>query len=133
MLSPSCYPCQRRDPTPRHTQARFESLLLTRASTKLLLTIALSRRGDFDNYYPACIADEFLDLLGDVVEEQAGSHIDLPVQQLTLKLGYVRLLPGHMDTETDIVGFPFGIQHLGLCSVIVLHRTITKGIKGLVS
>ena len=42
----------------------------------LLLDIAMSRRREFDENYPAYIADEFLSLLGNIVEGQTGSHID---------------------------------------------------------
>jgi hypothetical protein len=45
---------------------------------KLLLDIAtgMSRREEFDEYYPAYIVDEFLLLLGNIFEGQTGPHID---------------------------------------------------------
>jgi Family of unknown function (DUF6535) len=43
---------------------------------KLLLNIAMSRCPEFNDYYPAYIADEFLVLLRNIFEGQAGSHID---------------------------------------------------------
>jgi hypothetical protein len=50
---------------------------------KLLLNIAKWRRYEFDDNYPAYIADEFLVLLRNVFEGQSGSHIDEAVQELT--------------------------------------------------
>jgi hypothetical protein len=49
---------------------------------KLLLDIALSRGWEFDSYYPAYIADEFLTLLGNIFDGQTGLHVDEAVQQL---------------------------------------------------
>jgi hypothetical protein len=43
---------------------------------KLLLDIAISRRLEFDEGYPAYIVDEFLVLLGNIFEGQTGPHID---------------------------------------------------------
>ena len=42
----------------------------------ILLDIAMSRREDFDVHYPAYIVDEFLLLLGRILEGQTGPHID---------------------------------------------------------
>jgi hypothetical protein len=42
----------------------------------LLLNIALSRRDEFGGYYPPYIVDEFLLLLGNIFEGEAGPHID---------------------------------------------------------
>jgi hypothetical protein len=50
---------------------------------KLLLDIALSRSVDFQSIYPLYIADEFLELLGNIFKGQTGSHIDDAVRQLT--------------------------------------------------
>jgi hypothetical protein len=47
----------------------------------LLLDIAMSRRREFDGYYPAYIVDEFLLLLGNIFEGQTGVHIDGARQQ----------------------------------------------------
>ena len=55
---------------------------------KLLLDIAMSRRREFDSRYPAYIIDEFLVLLRNVFEGQAGSHIDEAMQELTLTLPF---------------------------------------------
>ena len=43
---------------------------------KLLLDIAMLRRWQFDEFYPAYIVDEFLFLLGNLLEGQTGPHID---------------------------------------------------------
>ena len=43
---------------------------------KLLLDIAMSRRWEFDESYPAYIIDEFLSLLGNIFEGQTSPHID---------------------------------------------------------
>jgi hypothetical protein len=51
---------------------------------KLLLDIAMSRRKEFDAYYPAYIVDEFLLLLGNVFEGQTGPQIDKAGQQFEL-------------------------------------------------
>ena len=48
---------------------------------KLLLDIAMSRRREFDSYYPAYIVDEFLESLGNIFEGQTGPHIDKAKQQ----------------------------------------------------
>ena len=48
---------------------------------KLLLDIAISRRGVFEAHYPAYIVDEFLLLLGNIFEGQTGPHIDKARQQ----------------------------------------------------
>ena len=50
---------------------------------KLLLNVALSHSVDFQSIYPLYIADEFLELLGNIFEGQTGSHIDDAVRQLT--------------------------------------------------
>ncbi len=47
---------------------------------KLLLDIAWSRRLDFSRYYPAYIVDDFISLLGNILEGQTGPHIDKAVQ-----------------------------------------------------
>lgn len=47
----------------------------------LLLDIAMSRRREFNEYYPTYIADEFLLLLGNIFEGQTGPHIDKARQQ----------------------------------------------------
>jgi hypothetical protein len=43
---------------------------------KLLLDIAMSRRWQFDDGYPAYVVDEFLLLLGNIFEGQTGPHIN---------------------------------------------------------
>ena len=48
---------------------------------KLLLDIAMSRREEFDDYYPAYIVGEFLLLLGNIFARQTGPHIDEARQQ----------------------------------------------------
>ena len=48
---------------------------------KLLLDIAISRRGEFEVHYPSYIVDEFLFLLGNIFEGQTGPHIDKAKQQ----------------------------------------------------
>jgi Family of unknown function (DUF6535) len=50
---------------------------------KLLLYIAMSRRWEFDDDYPAYIGEEFLGLLRNILEGQAGSHIDGAIAMLT--------------------------------------------------
>jgi Family of unknown function (DUF6535) len=50
---------------------------------KLLLYIAMSRRWDFNYNYPVYIVDEFLVLLRNILEGQAGSHIDEAIAKLT--------------------------------------------------
>jgi hypothetical protein len=55
---------------------------------KLLLDIALSRSVDFQSIYPLYVADEFLELLGNIFEGQTGSHIDDAVRQLRSSLNY---------------------------------------------
>ena len=42
----------------------------------LLLNIPISRRWEFNDYYPAYIVEEFLLLLGNVFEGQTGAHVD---------------------------------------------------------
>ena len=49
----------------------------------LLLYIVWSRFKQFGDYYPACIVDEFLELLGNCFEGQTRSRIDEVVEQLT--------------------------------------------------
>jgi Family of unknown function (DUF6535) len=56
---------------------------------KLLLDIALSRSVDFQSTYPLYVANEFLELLGNIFEGQTGSHIDDAVRQLTSSSYYV--------------------------------------------
>jgi hypothetical protein len=56
---------------------------------KLLLDIALSRSVDFQSIYPLYIADEFLELLGNIFKGQTGSHIDDTVRQLISSSHYV--------------------------------------------
>jgi hypothetical protein len=48
---------------------------------KVLLDIAWTRREEFDGLYPAYIVDEFLLLLGNILEGQTGPHIDKARQQ----------------------------------------------------
>jgi hypothetical protein len=55
---------------------------------KLLLDIALSRSVDFQSIYPLYVADEFLELLGNIFKGQTGSHIDDAVRQLTSSSHY---------------------------------------------
>ena len=50
---------------------------------KLLLDIAMSCRREFNAHYLAYIVDEFLVLLRNIFEGQAGSHIDEVMQKLT--------------------------------------------------
>ena len=50
---------------------------------KLLLDIALSRSVDFQSFYPPSVTDEFLKLLGNILEGRMGPHIDDVVRQLT--------------------------------------------------
>ena len=50
---------------------------------KLLLYIATSRRLEFEGKYPAYIVEEFLVLLRNIFEGQAGSHIDEVIANLT--------------------------------------------------
>jgi hypothetical protein len=49
---------------------------------KLLLDIAISRYGEFDSQYPSYIIDEFLSLLGNILEGQTGPHIERARQEL---------------------------------------------------
>ena len=49
---------------------------------KLLLNIAISRRWEFNDVYPAYIVEEFLVLLRNIFEGQAGSHIDEAIVNL---------------------------------------------------
>jgi hypothetical protein len=62
----------------------------TSGTQNLLLDIALSRNQEFDRYYPAYMADEFLDLLGNIFEGQASSHIDKAAHQLASVPLYAR-------------------------------------------
>ncbi len=48
---------------------------------KFLLNIAWSRREAFSDEYPTYIIDEFISLLGNIFEGQAGLHIDEAVQK----------------------------------------------------
>jgi len=57
---------------------------------KLLLSITMSRRWEFEDIYPAYIVDEFLLLLGSVFEGQTGPHIDKARQQLESSRSYGR-------------------------------------------
>jgi hypothetical protein len=50
---------------------------------KLLLNIAISRLEEFNEDYPAYIVEEFLVLLHNIFEGQAGSHIDEAIAKLT--------------------------------------------------
>ena len=56
---------------------------------KLLLDIAFSRSIDFQSIYPLYIADEFLELLGNIFKGQTGSHIDDAVRLLTSSSHYI--------------------------------------------
>ena len=56
---------------------------------KLLLDIALSRSVDFQSIYPLYMADEFLELLGNIFKGQTGSHIDDTVRQLMSSSHYI--------------------------------------------
>ena len=47
----------------------------------LLLGIAMSRREEFDEDYPAYIVNKFLELLGNILEGQTGPYIDKAKQQ----------------------------------------------------
>ena len=63
---------------------------LTSGTQNLLLDIALSRNHEFDRHYPAYMADEFLDLLGNIFEGQTSSHIDKAAHQLASIPVYAR-------------------------------------------
>jgi hypothetical protein len=75
---------------------------------KLLLNIAMSRRREFDDHYPAYIADKFLVLLHNIFEGQAGSHIDEAMQELgpTLSLGGERFEDRLSKVITGIRALP---------------------------
>ena len=84
----------------------------------LLLDIAMSRRREFNEYYPAYIADEFLLLLGNIFEGQTGPHIDKAKQQFESFGSYgsrefeERVLGVLTPTaDTGTVTYSFGIQH----------------------
>ena len=65
--------------------SKYEGSLGTQ---KVLINIAISRRGDFAYRYPACIVDEFLSLLEKIFKAQTGPHIDNARQQFeSLELG----------------------------------------------
>jgi hypothetical protein len=99
-LSRSSYPhLHQKNPTLHYTWARFGRLHLTGVCTNthlpvvhknLLLDIALSRNHEFDRHYPAYMADEFLDLLGNIFEGQTSSHIDKAAHQLASIPVYAR-------------------------------------------
>jgi hypothetical protein len=73
---------------------------------KLLLNIAMSRRREFDDHYPAYIVDEFLVLLHNIFEGQAGSHIDEAMQELTPLLRGERFEHRLLKVITDIRALP---------------------------
>ena len=67
---------------------------------KLLLDITVLHHGEFDEYYPADIVDEFLSLLGNVFEGQTGPHIDNAREQI----GSLKLLQLY-DSQARGLGF----------------------------
>jgi hypothetical protein len=72
---------------------------------KLLLNIAMSRLREFnDDDYPAYIVEEFLVLLCNVFEGQAGSHIDEALAKLasTRPLGGVKFEDRLLKAITDV-------------------------------
>ena len=68
----------------------------------------MSRRREFNVHYPAYIVDEFLALLRNIFEGQAGSHIDKAVQELTpiLRFGGNRFEDRLMKVFTDTRALP---------------------------
>ena len=74
------------------------------ATQKLLLDMLVPRRSSIHVVsYPAYIVDEFLVLLGNILQGQTGPHIDDVVQQLTREIPYYTGCAGHSHFVNALV------------------------------